>query len=246
MPEGWSGSGPRGRNCQSAPGRLRASSRPALRPVREVLAALAPGRVLPFAPGNSRKRGPELSQGVKALASAAVERRKASAPRKQMSAQTAYTCLRGALPRPAHIQAVTFGCVARTLLGCASRRSAPLGFIRGGKTCLVVRKPRTPLRRENEFLFRHCEERSDEAIQSLVAQKTGLLRFARNDKGAERAARTDFYFHLSPAGRGRAEGAGEGDQTVQTCEVSSPSPASHLRCSAPSPHRTRVFPSSAV
>jgi len=78
MPEGWSGSGPRGRNCQSAPGRLRASSRPALRPVREVLAALAPGRVLPFAPGNSRKRGPELSQGVKALASAAVERRKAS------------------------------------------------------------------------------------------------------------------------------------------------------------------------
>src|SRR5438105_8160820 len=35
------------------------------RPVREVLAALAPGRVLPFAPGNSRKRGPELSRGSK-------------------------------------------------------------------------------------------------------------------------------------------------------------------------------------
>ncbi len=31
----------------------------------------------------------------------------------------------GPLPRPAHIQAVTFGCVARTLVGCASRRSAP-------------------------------------------------------------------------------------------------------------------------
>src|SRR5260370_42009351 len=46
-------------------GRLRASNRPALRPVREVLAALAPGRVLPFAPGNSRKRGPELSQASK-------------------------------------------------------------------------------------------------------------------------------------------------------------------------------------
>ena len=30
--------------------------------------------------------------------------------------------------------------------------------------------------------------------------------------------------------------AGEGDQTVQICEVGSPSPASHLRCSAPSPH----------
>jgi hypothetical protein len=48
---------------QSAPGRLRGPARPALRPVREELAALAPGRVLPFAPGGSRKRGPELSQG---------------------------------------------------------------------------------------------------------------------------------------------------------------------------------------
>ena len=69
---------PAGGARNPALGQLRASSRPALRPVREVLAALAPGRVLPFAPGNSRKRGPELSQGVKALASAAVERRKAS------------------------------------------------------------------------------------------------------------------------------------------------------------------------
>jgi hypothetical protein len=40
---------------------LWASSRPALRPVREVLAALASGRVLPFAPGESRKLGPELN-----------------------------------------------------------------------------------------------------------------------------------------------------------------------------------------
>ena len=63
---------------QTAPGRLRASYRPALRPVCEVLAALAPGRVPPFAPGNSRKRGPGLSQGVTVLASAAVERREAS------------------------------------------------------------------------------------------------------------------------------------------------------------------------
>ncbi len=50
-------------------------------------------------------------------------------------------------------------------------------------------------RRENEFLFRHCEEPTgparsgrpddrlrDEAIQSLVAQKTGLLHFACNDE----------------------------------------------------------------
>jgi hypothetical protein len=29
-------------------------------------------------------------------------------------------------------------------------------------------------------MFRHCEERSDEAIQSRK-RRTGLLRFARND-----------------------------------------------------------------
>ena len=43
--------------------------------------------------------------------------------------------------------------------------------------------------------------------------------------------------HLSPVGRGRrtsaASASGEGGQTF---EVGSPSPASHLRCSAPSPH----------
>src|SRR5579871_578656 len=34
-----------------------ATDRPAQRPACEELTALAPGRVLPFAPGNSRKRG---------------------------------------------------------------------------------------------------------------------------------------------------------------------------------------------
>ena len=48
----------------------------------------------------ARKHGLELSQNVKVLARAAAKRRKASAPRKQISAQTAYTCLRGAPPRP--------------------------------------------------------------------------------------------------------------------------------------------------
>jgi hypothetical protein len=52
---------PAGGTTHSALGRLRGPARPALRPVREELAALAPGRVLPFAPGGSRKRGPELS-----------------------------------------------------------------------------------------------------------------------------------------------------------------------------------------
>jgi hypothetical protein len=62
---------------QSAPGGFGA---PLVRhvPVREELAALAPGRVLPFAPGDSRKRGPKLSRGA-TPANAAVERRKASA-----------------------------------------------------------------------------------------------------------------------------------------------------------------------
>src|ERR1700685_2215552 len=58
-----SGSGSRGRNDTL---RARADlgiDRPAWLPVREVLAALAPGRVLPFAPGDSRKRGPEPSRG---------------------------------------------------------------------------------------------------------------------------------------------------------------------------------------
>jgi hypothetical protein len=120
MPEGWSGSGPRGRNCQSAPGRLRASSRPALRPVREVLAALAPGRVLPFAPGNSRKRGPELSHRGQSLGEC-----RSGAPEGERAPTF------GALPRPAHCRTVTSGSVARTLVGCASRRSAPLFMSRG-------------------------------------------------------------------------------------------------------------------
>src|SRR4029077_7507985 len=69
-------------------GRLRASNRPALGPVREVLAALAPGRVLPFAPGNSRKRGPELSRGSK------LGERRGGAPR----GERAYRL--SPLPRP--------------------------------------------------------------------------------------------------------------------------------------------------
>jgi uncharacterized cupin superfamily protein len=32
----------------------------------------------------------------------------------------------------------------------------------------------------NDAVFRHCEEQSDEAIQTLCAT-SGLLRFARND-----------------------------------------------------------------
>src|SRR5215218_8135925 len=37
------------------------------------------------------------------------------------------------------------------------------------------------LRDKGMALVRHCEERSDEAIQNFVRSQDGLLRFARND-----------------------------------------------------------------
>ncbi len=96
-----------------------ATDRPALRPACEELTALAPGRVLPFAPGDSRKRGPKLSQEVKALASAAAERREASAPEARCGGNVA-TAWRA--PRPKRAQAVTSGRVARLVM-----RKAPVG-----------------------------------------------------------------------------------------------------------------------
>ncbi len=69
--------------------RLRASSRPARRPVREVLAALAPGRVLRFAPGNSRKRGPEMSRVIGEVPRWSAGRR--AAPIKPASAPRAHS-----------------------------------------------------------------------------------------------------------------------------------------------------------
>src|SRR3954466_2725862 len=37
------------------------------------------------------------------------------------------------------------------------------------------------MRASSDSVLRHCEERSDEAIQSFLGDDTGLLRFARND-----------------------------------------------------------------
>src|SRR6478735_6147719 len=54
-------------------------------------------------------------------------------------------------------------------------------------TAAAVTKARLPFRRSDMvfllvFLFRHCEERSDEAIQTVSAEGlSGLLRCARND-----------------------------------------------------------------
>ena len=76
-----------------------------------------------------------------ALASAAAERRKASAPRKQVSAQTAYTCLRGALPR------LNISKRQRLLVRRGNGWHAPFGasppFFAGGEFifwCVVVRQ----------------------------------------------------------------------------------------------------------
>src|SRR6202012_294972 len=45
--------------------------------------------------------------------------------------------------------------------------------------CPAIRSSRKTCRSDNK---RHCEERSDEAIQSGLGSKAGLLRFARNDE----------------------------------------------------------------
>jgi hypothetical protein len=39
------------------------------------------------------------------------------------------------------------------------------------------------LKHDRFCLTRHCEERSDEAIQRVSEGRSGLLRFARNDGG---------------------------------------------------------------
>jgi hypothetical protein len=103
-----------------------------------VLAALVPERVLPFASGGSRKRGPEPSRGQTSV-NAAVGRRKASAPapwgpggpgRLPQAGED------GARPRtvPPALSSFANGggwLGARHPVGCAYRRSASLLF--GGR-----------------------------------------------------------------------------------------------------------------
>ncbi len=87
-----------------------------------------------------------------------------------------------------------------------------------GFVVVVVGKTRTRWRRENEFL---CPP-----LRTRVFPSSAIF------SGRSRKHPT------SGAGRGRVSAAneGEGGQMAQICKVSSPSPASHLRCSAPSPH----------
>ena len=101
-PDCGASAAPAGGVRNPAPGRLRDPARPALRPVCEELAALAPERAKsPFASGDSRKRGPRLSGGVRSPKREprwSAERRarpagRASAPAAQASGNA---CLRGA------------------------------------------------------------------------------------------------------------------------------------------------------
>src|SRR5262249_45733635 len=146
---------PAGEARNFAPGRLRASYRPALRPAREVLAALAPGRVLPFAPGNSRKRGPELSQEVKALVSAAVGRGEASG------------LAHSALPHPPMRPRVGLRLPALRLPSLLRRAvrfcrgAAQLGCENASRECFVI---------------------ASEAKQSSLRRRSGLLRRFRSSQ----------------------------------------------------------------
>ena len=102
-----------------------------------------------------RKHGLELSQGVKALARAAAERRKASAPRKQMSCADCVhlSAARAAPEAPAHGD-MSWRCAA--LVGCASRRSAP-SLIAGGESISARGRGQNSgtICRESVSSFRH-------------------------------------------------------------------------------------------
>jgi hypothetical protein len=89
------------------------------RPVRhvsdcEVLAALVPERVLPFASGGSRKRGPSRAEAQK-TSDAAVGRRKASAPAPFFEVQGSLKSWASVLPQWEDRREG-----ARRILGCGS------------------------------------------------------------------------------------------------------------------------------
>src|SRR5262249_61801638 len=69
------------------------------------------------------------------------------------------------------------------------------GAFRGVVSQIVCRVGKAPKARAHAF-SRHCEERSDEAIQGLMCCP-GLLRFARNDAWARRFAPLPTLLSLS-------------------------------------------------
>jgi hypothetical protein len=154
--------------------------------------ALGPERVgkMP-ARTDPSKHGLELSQDVKVLARAAAKRRKASAPRKQISAQTAYTCLRGAPPRPGIGKRQRLSVLRG--IGWMRLSALRLPLFAGGESILALwlaSLGRVTVPRER-FLLSHCEptgrarsgrpdDRLREAIQggsreSWIASSLSLL-----------------------------------------------------------------------
>ena len=90
----------------------------------------------------------------------------------------------GAVPGRAHETAGLAG-IERSAGASSSSRSKPRRY-----RCAALRTSSRPrfaildqghVHRNSQRLFRHCEERSDEAIHDLGNGKNGLLRFARND-----------------------------------------------------------------
>jgi hypothetical protein len=141
---GGAGAVPAGGATHAAPGRFWASSRPALGPVCEVLAALAPGRVLPFAPGNSRKRGPELSGATASCKCRGGAPEGERARRGQVRGPRAHVCdARGRVPHSTrHRLDAPFG-------------ASPPSFVAGGGfwksfSCFVIAKLGRERRREND------------------------------------------------------------------------------------------------
>ncbi len=98
---------------------------------------------------------------------------------------------------PVHCRTVTSARVARTVDG--TRLSAlrlPL-YEPGANLAWWLANLGRGARRENEFLFRHCEERSDEAIQSLVAQRLDCFASLAMTR-APSAPRERIAFFTSP------------------------------------------------
>jgi hypothetical protein len=163
-------------DSQPAPGRLRASFTPVLRPVREMqsLDWDRKGRVTP-AWTASQEAWPGAEPGGHSPGES-----RSGAPEGERAPTF------GALPRPAHRQAVTLTGVARTLVGCASRRSAPL-FLAHDRARRGKRIKRALLlwwlanlgrraRRENGFAYpppRSETERGRGTMRSMVEGASG-------------------------------------------------------------------------
>src|SRR5258707_11872996 len=56
--------------------------------------------------------------------------------------------------------------------------------LKGARDKCTTRALHATRSRSRIWTSRHCEERSDEAIQLSIARRHGLLRFARNDGSA--------------------------------------------------------------